>query len=236
MRRGWTRGVTAEFLPLRENAHVSIVESQSQSAPSVFATSAQFGGVSRLTATKSCHDDQRRPRAGDVGDEHRARGAEVARETEHRTDDGAAQSRGWHHCRTARSNHRGRARCRGGFIGECPGPEQFLRASWIEPESIGGVDHHARACWWSTSEETENGPRRTRGMTIVPSTFAKKTDLFVICSMFDVTLILRRRCPLPSDSSYEFGPTSAPRWRVSPPLRRRRCGVLRRASSATPTS
>jgi hypothetical protein len=56
-----------------------------------------------------------------------------------------------------------------------------------------GVDHHARACWWSTSESSEKCPRVLRGKTSVPSENAKSFDLSCICWDFEGALILRHR-------------------------------------------
>jgi hypothetical protein len=49
---------------------------------------------------------------------------------------------------------------------------------------IRDVDHHARACWWSTSESSEKCPRVTRGNMSVPSDFAFSLDLTGICVEF----------------------------------------------------
>jgi hypothetical protein len=46
---------------------------------------------------------------------------------------------------------------------------------------IRDVDHHARACWWSTSESSEKCPRVTRGTMSVPSDCAFSSDLIGIC-------------------------------------------------------
>ncbi len=46
---------------------------------------------------------------------------------------------------------------------------------------IRDVDHHARACWWSTSESSEKCPRVTRGTMSVPSDCAVSADLIGIC-------------------------------------------------------
>jgi hypothetical protein len=50
--------------------------------------------------------------------------------------------------------------------------------------SILDVDHHARACWWSTSESSEKCPRVMRGKTNVPSEISISSDLIGICSEF----------------------------------------------------
>ena len=50
------------------------------------------------------------------------------------------------------------------------------------------VDHHARACWWSTSESSEKCPRVMRGKKSVSSDFADSADLIGICAEFVVAL------------------------------------------------
>jgi hypothetical protein len=55
--------------------------------------------------------------------------------------------------------------------GVCDRASKFIR----------DVDHHARACWWSTSESSEKCPRVTRGTMIVPSGYAFSSDLIGNC-------------------------------------------------------
>ena len=50
------------------------------------------------------------------------------------------------------------------------------------------VDHHARACWWSTSENSEKCPRVMRGKTSVPSQNSISFDLIGSCAEFVVPL------------------------------------------------
>jgi hypothetical protein len=57
------------------------------------------------------------------------------------------------------------------------------------PEFILDVDHHARACWWSTSENSEKCPRVTRGNMSVSSEIANSPDLIGICEEFVGTLM-----------------------------------------------
>jgi hypothetical protein len=56
------------------------------------------------------------------------------------------------------------------------------------------VDHHARACWWSTSESSEKCPRVLRGRTSVPPESTFSFDLTGICAEFVVTLSHDFRC------------------------------------------
>jgi hypothetical protein len=57
------------------------------------------------------------------------------------------------------------------------------------------VDHHARACWWSTSESSEKCPRVMRGNMSVPSEFAFSSDLIGICAEFVTSLMQLVICP-----------------------------------------
>jgi hypothetical protein len=54
---------------------------------------------------------------------------------------------------------------------------------------IRDVDHHARACWWSTSESSEKCPRVMRGNMSVPSEYAFSSYLIWIWAEFVVALL-----------------------------------------------
>jgi hypothetical protein len=53
---------------------------------------------------------------------------------------------------------------------------------------ISDVDHHARACWWSTSENSEKCPRVMRGKKSVSSDSPISSDLMGIWPEFVVAL------------------------------------------------
>lgn len=57
-----------------------------------------------------------------------------------------------------------------------------------DAKCIRDVDHHARACWWSTSESSEKCPRVLRGITSVPFESRLSADLIRICSEIVGTL------------------------------------------------
>ncbi len=70
----------------------------------------------------------------------------------------------------------------------------FERSTWFDghkTDFILDVDHHARACWWSTSENSEKCPRVMRGKTSVPSEIAFYSDLTRICEEFVSALTVR---------------------------------------------
>jgi hypothetical protein len=73
------------------------------------------------------------------------------------------------------------------------------------PKSIRDVDHHARACWWSTSEKSEKCPRVMRGNMSVPSESANLTDLMWICSEFVDWLFQRSNVSANSLSRFHIG-------------------------------
>ena len=65
-------------------------------------------------------------------------------------------------------------------------PLQRVRGRWLK--FIRDVDHHARACWWSTSENSEKCPRVMRGNMSVPSDYSFSTHLCGSCAEFVATL------------------------------------------------
>jgi hypothetical protein len=56
------------------------------------------------------------------------------------------------------------------------------------PDCTLDVDHHARACWWSTSESSEKCPRVMRGNMSVPSENSNFAHLSAISAEFDFAL------------------------------------------------